>query len=66
VAPWIFGSGSSASGSGGRIAVSWVLAPTSRGVQCDSWRSSTDIGGAFSVLAGDLSGAAGGDASIIS
>jgi hypothetical protein len=46
------GIGSSASGSGGSIAI--------------SVGSGTDIGGAFSVTAGDSSGAAGGDAYIVS
>ena len=46
------GSGSSASGLGGSIAI-----PVGSG---------TNIGGAFSVMAGDLSGAAGRDASIVS
>ena len=46
------GSGSSASGLGGSIAI-----PVGSG---------TNIGGAFSVMAGNLSGAAGRDASIVS
>ncbi len=50
--PLDIGSGSSASGLGGSIAISVV--------------SGTNIGGAFSVTASNSSGAAGGDASIIS
>jgi hypothetical protein len=46
------GSGLSASGLGGSIAI--------------SVGSGTDIGGAFSVMAGNLLGASGGDASIVS
>ena len=46
------GSGTSASGLGGSIAISVV--------------SSTNIGGVFGVIAGNLSEAAGGDASIVS